>query len=129
MTSNGRIILDIINESNDHLTAEDIFMELRKRSVKMVLATVYNNLNTLCREGLVRRIAIEGQPERFDRVKRHDHLVCSECGKISDICLDDYTEKFQKDLHFHIESYDLKVFYLCDECRKKEEEHGYKGSH
>ncbi len=128
MTANGRVILDIINESYEHLTAEEIFMKLKNKSVKMVLATVYNNLNTLCKDGLVRRIVIEGQPERYDKIKRHDHLVCLQCGKISDIYLNDYTEKFRNDLHLNIKFYDLKVFYLCDECREKEEGHGHKSS-
>lgn len=58
------------------MTAEQIFLELKKEEPKVVLATVYNNVNGLCREGRIRRISVEGQPDRYDKIQRHDHLVC-----------------------------------------------------
>lgn len=45
MTKYARGILDIVNASRSHLTAEQIFWELKKTQPKVVLATVYNNLN------------------------------------------------------------------------------------
>ena len=45
MTRNGEQILDIINRSTDHLTAEQIFFQMKQIAPKIVLATVYNNLN------------------------------------------------------------------------------------
>lgn len=62
----------------------------------MVLATVYNNLNRLLQEDLIRKISVEGMPDRYDRIQRHDHLVCRACGKLMDIDLGDLTEQFEK---------------------------------
>ena len=89
MTENSKLILDVINNSKEHLTAEQIFFALKNQSCKMVLPTVYNNLNSLYREGLIRKVSIEGQPDRYDRNIKHDHLICNQCGKISDFNFND----------------------------------------
>ena len=84
----------------------------------MVLATVYNNLNALLKQGYIGVICVEGQPDLYDRVKKHDHLVCRKCGNILDVNLKDYTRSIEKCLGFEINSYDLRINYVCDDCKK-----------
>ena len=86
----------------------------------MVLATVYNNLNRLLEEELIRKVSVEGMPDRYDRMKKHDHLVCRRCGKLSDITLEDLTASLKKQLGDDVLYYDLKVYYVCPACREKE---------
>lgn len=119
MTSNAKLILDLINLSGEHLTAEQIYLRL-KDSSKMVLATVYNNLNALLAQGQIRKVSVEGYPDRYDRIIRHDHLICKKCGRLSDITLEDLTAKLQGQIDTQIISYDLKVSYLCPACREAE---------
>ena len=85
----------------------------------MSLATVYNNLNRLWEENRIRKVSMEGMPDRYDRIQRHDHLVCKKCGKLLDIDLGDLTMQLEKKAGIPILSYDLKLLYLCEECRKK----------
>ena len=59
MTRNGEQILDIINRSTDHLTAEQIFFQMKQIAPKIVLATVYNNLNMLYEQGVIRKVSVE----------------------------------------------------------------------
>lgn len=101
------------------MTAEEIFLALRQAYPTVVLATVYNNLNRLLQEELIRKISVEGMPDRYDRIQRHDHLVCRKCGKLMDIDLGDLTEQFEKTAGIPILSYDLKLNVLCEACRKK----------
>ena len=68
MTKYAKQILQIVSQSHDHMTAEQVFLALRQTYPKVVLATVYNNLNRLCAEGLIRRISLEGMPEQYDRM-------------------------------------------------------------
>ncbi len=79
MTKYAEQILTLIHESDGHMTAEQIFLELKKTEPKVVQATIYNNLNTLCQKGLIRRMSIEGSPDRYDKIRKHDHLVCQRC--------------------------------------------------
>lgn len=116
----NKVILDIINNSDTHLTAEQVFFELKKEYPAVALATVYNNLNSLCQQGKIRKISVEGCTERYDKNTRHDHLVCRRCGKLSDIHLEDITEQLKKQVGFEIDGYDIKVQYLCPECCAKE---------
>lgn len=119
MTKNGKLIFDIIMNSPEHLTAEQIFLQLKQTAPKTVLSTVYNNLNTLCEQGLIRKVSIEGNPDRYDKNTKHDHLVCTQCGALSDKTFTDLTESLSAQLGEPILSYDLKVNYVCPACRKK----------
>ncbi len=122
MTKNARQILKVIDDSSEHLTTEQIFLRLKENNQGMAMATVYNNLSALYKQGLIRKISLEGYPDRYDNIRKHDHLVCRNCGKLSDILLEDLTEKLQKQVDIHMLSYDLKINYICKDCLKKEQE-------
>lgn len=120
MTKNAKYILEMINSSNNHLTAEQIYLLLKEQNQSIAQATVYNNLSYLYKQGLIRKISVEGYPDRYDKILRHEHLVCRRCGKLSDILLEDLTEKLQSQIGVSMLSYDLKINYICDECLQKE---------
>ncbi len=119
MTKYEKKIYDIVNASRKHLTADQIYTELKKEYPAVSLATVYNNLSKLCDTGLIRKVTLEDSPDRYDRTEKHDHLICQKCGKLSDICLDDLTHQLKTQLGDNFLSYDLKVFYICPDCRKR----------
>ena len=54
MTRYAKQILDLINKSDEHLSAEQIFLRLKQTFPKLVLATVYNNLHQLHEQDLIR---------------------------------------------------------------------------
>lgn len=124
MTKYAKKILEIVESSRSHLTAEQVFEQLREAYPSVVLATVYNNLNRLWEEGRIRKISVEGMPDRYDRIVRHDHLVCRKCGRLLDVDLGDLTEQLEKKAGIPILSYDLKLVFLCEACRKKSQEKG-----
>ncbi len=124
MTKYAKKILEIVESSRSHLTAEQIFEQLRETYPSVVLATVYNNLNRLWEEERIRKISVEGMPDRYDRIVRHDHLVCRKCGRLLDVDLGDLTEQLKKKAGIPILSYDLKLVFLCEACRKKSQEKG-----
>lgn len=119
MSRYADLILELINQSKEHMTAEQLFLELKKTEPKVVQATVYNNLNALYQNGLIRKLSIENSPDRYDKIRKHDHLVCRKCGALSDINLEDLTKNLENQLKEEILSYDLKVFYLCKKCREE----------
>lgn len=116
MNKNAEIILNVINASTDHPTAEQVYLRLQEQGTKVSMATVYNNLASLYSNGLIRKVAVAGFPDRYDNITRHDHLVCKNCGKLADVFLEDFTQAIQHDAGVKILSYDLNVTYLCPEC-------------
>lgn len=120
MTKYAKKILEIISSSRSHMTAEQVFEALRQSCHKVALATVYNNLNRLWEEDLIRKISVEGMPDRYDRIQRHDHLVCKCCGRLADVDLGDLTQQLESKIGMPILSYDLKLLYLCDSCREQQ---------
>lgn len=124
MTKYKEKILEIVEASRSHLTAEQVFAQLRKTYPQVVLATVYNNLNRLWEEERIRKVSVEGMPDRYDRIARHDHLVCKVCGKLLDVDLEDMTSMLEKQVGIPILAYDLKLVYLCEECRRKSHKEG-----
>lgn len=113
-------IYNIITTSTEHLTVEQIYTELKGRYPKVVMATVYNNVNKLWKAGMIRKISVENMPDRYDRTTRHDHLVCQKCGKLADITFEDLTASLRRQTGRGFLYYDLKVFYVCPECRDRE---------
>lgn len=58
------------------------------------------------------------------RIQRHDHLVCKKCGRLLDVDLGDLTAQLEKKAGIPILAYDLKLLYLCEDCRNKSQQKG-----
>lgn len=120
MTKYASGILDIVSRPGGHLTAEQIFWEMKREYPAIVMATVYNNLNALCAQGAIRRLRLEGQPDRYDRTIRHDHMVCRRCGELTDVFIGDLTDRLRAETGFEVDFYELKISWICKKCREKE---------
>lgn len=118
MTKYEKAIYEIVDNSRDHLTAEQVLAALREKFPAVSQATVYNNLKKLCEEGLIRKLSFPGTRDRYDRIQRHDHLICQHCGRLADVSFEDLTAPLRTQLGEDILSYDLKVYYICPECRQ-----------
>ena len=116
MTKYEKAIYNIVSTSHEHLTANQVFERLKLTYPQVVPATVYNNLSKLLEAGFIRKISLEGLPDRYDSVQKHDHLICQQCKKLMDISFEDLTAPLRKQLGQDFLFYDLKVYYLCPEC-------------
>ena len=119
MTRYERAVYQFITASSEHPTAEQVFAALRDSYPAVSLATVYNNLNRLWAAGMIRKLSLEGSPDRYDRAEKHDHFVCSRCGRVMDLRLKDLTGSLRRQLGGGVESYDLRVYGLCPACRRE----------
>jgi len=117
MTKYEKAIYNIVSAGHEHLTVNQVFERLREIYPNVVSATVYNNLNKLLEAGFLRKVSIEGMPDRYDSAHKHDHLVCGRCGKLMDVSFEDLTASLGRQLGEDFLFYDLKVYYLCPECR------------
>jgi Fur family transcriptional regulator, ferric uptake regulator len=81
-------ILEVLDKSLQPLTASEVHDKVLPLDID--LATVYRTLNKLADAGVLNRIEFGDEFSRFEyaRVaKHHHHIVCSECGKVSEINL------------------------------------------
>jgi Fur family peroxide stress response transcriptional regulator len=79
-------ILSYLDGNREHPTAEDIYRKVSRKFPTMSLATVYNTLETLKRQGMLTEITIDPDKRHFDpNREKHHHLICSKCKRIADI--------------------------------------------
>jgi len=87
LTPQRLMILSAIEESDSHISAEEIHARIVARYPNINISTVYRTLELLKRLGLVTETDLgEGRVRYHPAEKgRHHHLVCQECGAIIDL--------------------------------------------
>ena len=78
-------ILELLEHAEGgHLSAEDIYQQLLEEGEQAGLATIYRVLTQFESAGLVLRHNFEGGKAVFElgRGEHHDHMVCTETGKV-----------------------------------------------
>lgn len=74
----------VLAESEEHLTAEEVWERARDTLPGLELSTVYRSLEALRAVGLVADSRLPEGPRVFEaRPASHPHLVCKSCGGIS----------------------------------------------
>ena len=69
-----------------HMSAEQILRELREKGSRLSKATVYNTLNLLSKEGIVREIAVDPERMFYDSTAHpHHHFYNVDTGELTDI--------------------------------------------
>lgn len=123
LTRQREVILQVIREANGHLTANEVFDRAKQLLPTISFATVYNSLRYLKDGGHIGEINFGNGASRFDAMtSRHDHALCTRCGKLVDMELELPVElvrlaaEFSK---FKPESLELTLRGLCPECSDK----------
>src|SRR5689334_2876855 len=120
LTKQRRTVLQVIRESDDHLTANEVFERARQLLPGIAFATVYNSLRYLKHEGLIGEVRFGADCTRYDRtLKRHDHAICNDCGKLVDLELSISNELIReaaKRSKFEPGSIEVTLRGLCPKC-------------
>lgn len=122
LTKQRQSVLQVIRESEKHLTAIEVFEDARQILPGISFATVYNSLRYLKQEGLIGEFRFGTDATRYDRkLTRHDHAICNDCGKLVDMDLplsNELLEAASRLSKFKAESIELTLRGLCPECSK-----------
>jgi Fur family ferric uptake transcriptional regulator/Fur family peroxide stress response transcriptional regulator len=122
ITKQRQAVLQVIRESEKHLTANEVFENARRVLPGISFATVYNSLRYLKQEGLIGEIRFGTDATRYDRkLTRHDHALCNKCGKLVDLELPvplGLIEEASELSNFQAESIEFTLRGLCSECSK-----------
>ncbi len=121
-TKQRQTVLQVIRESDEHLTANEVFEDARRLLPGISFATVYNSLRYLKNEGLIGEIRFGTDCTRYDpKLTRHDHALCNKCGRLVDLELplpDGLLEEAAERSKFQAESIEFTLRGLCPECSK-----------
>ena len=122
LTKQRAVVLQVIQDANEHLTANEIFETARGLLPGISFATVYNSLRYLKDAELIAEKNFGSGASRFDRMTgRHDHAVCNKCGKLVDMELEmpqELIESAAQFSNFKLESIELTLRGLCPDCTK-----------
>lgn len=120
-TKQRQKILDIVQASHQHLSADDVYQLLVKENANIGVATVYRNLKTLYENQLLNRIQHPEYGYLYDaNIEHHDHFVCEECGAMFDIERD-VKQNNESTLEGHrIHSQTTFYYGVCQDCLKKQ---------
>lgn len=106
--------------SPHHPDAESVFESVRAEIPNLSLATVYKNLETLEKLGVVRELTPLHETARFDaNLDHHHHLVCTSCKKVLDLYDDDLDGlrlPAARAKGFKVSNIRVQVEGLCSDC-------------
>jgi Fur family peroxide stress response transcriptional regulator len=114
-------IAQIVLNSKDHPTAEQVYQAVKKKYPTLSPATVYLTLHLLTEIGLLQELGFSDRVSRYDPdTSPHINIVCKNCGKIQDYEAESIkTLWFQiiKDLGFKPIGQRLDIYRFCDQCQ------------
>ena len=85
-TKKRSAILECIQGTTCHPTADWVFRQLKPAIPDLSLGTVYRNLSRFKEQGQIVSLGTVKGVERFDgNTAPHVHFVCSECGGVLDL--------------------------------------------
>lgn len=120
MTRQRELVMRIIHNSEEHLSAQEIFFEAKALLPSISMATVYNSLQYLCEAKLIRKLSVENGVDKYDKsCVPHAHLVCKECKRLTDVDSNGLGEMLSNFLKVNALAYSLNVEYVCEDCAKK----------
>lgn len=118
-TNQKQIILNYLEKTKSHPSAEEVFLNVKKTLPRISLATVYRNLEQFAQTGRI--LEINGAIKRFDGdISDHQHFICNSCDKVYDIfCQMPEIKNFKKHAHKigKVENYQIIFHGTCKKCK------------
>lgn len=126
------VVMDILQRTDDHMSAADIYVEAHRVNPSIGLTTVYRTLDMLTQMGIVQKFDFGDGKARYELVnnpggkKHHHHLICLKCKTIIDYTEfpDDELEyigktqaRLSKKYNFNITDHAISFYGYCERCR------------
>jgi len=120
-TPSRRILLEVLFESNDHLSVEELTAAVQERAPDVHLSTVYRNLEDLQRLGVVVHSHLGHGPATYQLAGlAHAHFICERCGRrfeASDDLFRGLARAAKARLGFAINPHHFAIQGRCAECQ------------
>src|SRR4030095_9041799 len=122
-TAQRDLILDVFLRIEEHLSSEDLYRLVKQEDPTVGQTTVYRTLKLLTDAGLGRGVRFGDGRTHYEhnyKHQHHDHMTCSECGKIIEFFsaeLEAIQDAMAAKHKFEITQHLLRMIGVCHECR------------
>ncbi len=114
-------IKEYLSRTEEHPTADTIYMDIREIYPNISLGTVYRNLKLLVDRGEIIRIIGMDESDRYDgNTHNHYHFLCNECKRVLDIemeAIDSIIDLANKNFPGKVEGHVTYFYGKCNECK------------
>jgi Fur family ferric uptake transcriptional regulator len=125
VTPQREAVADVVFVSEEHLSVEEIEQRLREGGERIGKATIYRTLDLLVRSQLVEEHdfseGFKRYEHRLSRQPEHEHLICQECGSVTEFQSDEVKEiqdRISAEHGFLPNRHKLEIYGLCSQCRE-----------
>jgi Fur family transcriptional regulator, ferric uptake regulator len=124
ITPQREMIIEAFVHYPQHVTAEEIYEQVRQRTRAVNIATVYRTLDLLVEKGLANRAGLQDGRMVYATAHHgpHLHLVCRACGRVIDAdnglfsALDAQLREYY---HFAADLGHVTILGLCTDCQSQ----------
>lgn len=127
LTRQRQAVVKLFLDMQPHITAEALYQRLQGQNHPIGLATVYRTLNLLCQWGLAQQRQFGHGPALYElhedlhAHRHHDHLICTQCGKIIEFKeprIEELQDEVARRYDFRIEHHKHELYGLCADCHQ-----------
>jgi len=124
-TEQRRLIIDTLFDAGEHVTIDGLLRQVRAIDARVGYATVYRTMKLLAESGVVQEHKFGDGFTRYelsDEEAHHDHLICLECGKITEFeepSIEELQDRVATRYGFLVKQHKHELYGVCAECQKK----------
>ncbi|RJX28819.1 MAG: transcriptional repressor [Desulfarculus sp.] len=122
LTPQRLAVVEILAESANHPSVEQVFKRVQRDFPTTSLATIYKTMSLLKQMGQVLELGFAHWGSRYDGKKPypHPHVICTRCGAIVDPespGMQELAQQMAGKSGFRISHHRLDFFGLCPRCQ------------
>jgi len=117
-------ILDEVYSRNGHFDVESLYIHMKTNNYRVSRATLYNTMELLLDCGLVIKHQFGKNIAQFEKAyacRQHDHIICTNCGKVDEYCdprVHEIENTVGNVMKYKISHHSLYFYGTCSDCQK-----------